>query len=481
MKIFKNIYVCFIVISVSNLISCENALDIEPSSEFSSSFIRTENGIISVLNSAYNNIHYNAASHRISSVECTTDLLANYRGGMARQTQHFQEFTLNAQHRWIKNEFWIKPYEAVRDANVVLQNLEDVEGLSQEERDKISGETKFVRALAYKILNNWFGEIPLIIKAFESTDDEGLYPSKATEEELFDFIESELLEAASLLPEDQDLSGKATKGAALGVLAKFYLQKRQWAKAVETSKDVMDMGKYGLVEDFFELWALDNENNKEMIYVFPATVENKGNSMLRNLLPPKYPTDCQNAATQVVVPVEFYYEYYEPADIRNDFFITEYTTTDGEFINLLEGNEFQNPRHRYGPIDPECTNVTNRDYPYLRYADILLTRAEGLVMASGSVTQEAIDLLNRTRNRAGLPDLTMSDLPDQATFIDHLLRERAVEFIREAQRRKDLIRHDRYIDNAIARGKNAMDFHKKWPIPSSEIDANPNLEQNPGY
>jgi starch-binding outer membrane protein, SusD/RagB family len=90
--------------------------------------------------------------------------------------------------------------------------------------------------------------------------------------------------------------------------------------------------------------------------------------------------------------------------------------------------------------------------------------------------------LNEVRNRAGLTDYSLDDIPDKETFIDKILAERSWELYSEGKRRPDLIRHDRFIQNALDRGISlAKPFHRLFPIPQPEMDANENLIQNPGY
>ena len=102
-------------------------------------------------------------------------------------------------------------------------------------------------------------------------------------------------------------------------------------------------------------------------------------------------------------------------------------------------------------------------------------------MIAGSDTQEAVDLLNEIRKRAGVPSYTLADFPDLESFIDAMLDERGWEFVTEGHRRRDLIRQGRLISDAQARGKtNAQPHHVLFPIPLSEIDSNPLVEQNPG-
>jgi len=119
------------------------------------------------------------------------------------------------------------------------------------------------------------------------------------------------------------------------------------------------------------------------------------------------------------------------------------------------------------------------DFP-VRYADILLSHAEALNEINGP-TQEALDLINAVRTKAGVPLLNLSDFGSKESLRDHILRERGWEFFSEELRRQDLVRHGKFIEFGKNRGKIAFDYQVLYPIPQSEIDRNPNLEQNDGY
>jgi hypothetical protein len=126
-------------------------------------------------------------------------------------------------------------------------------------------------------------------------------------------------------------------------------------------------------------------------------------------------------------------------------------------------------------------NHSGNDVPVIRYADILLTRAEALNELNGP-TQEALDLINLVRTRAGIGNLTLDVATSKNILRDMILRERGWEFYSEGLRREDLLRHNKFISLAVARGvATASDKHKLFPIPQTEIDANPLCEQNPGY
>ena len=135
---------------------------------------------------------------------------------------------------------------------------------------------------------------------------------------------------------------------------------------------------------------------------------------------------------------------------------------------------------KYWPDPNAVGEAMGNDIVYIRYADILLSRAEALNELSGP-TQEAIDLINAVRQRANAATLTLASYPTKEGLRDFLLAERGREFYSEGLRREDLIRHGKFISSARSRGYSAKDHQVLYPIPLQQIDANPNLEQNDGY
>ncbi|HTI58614.1 RagB/SusD family nutrient uptake outer membrane protein, partial [Mucilaginibacter sp.] len=128
-------------------------------------------------------------------------------------------------------------------------------------------------------------------------------------------------------------------------------------------------------------------------------------------------------------------------------------------------------------------NNGGADVPIIRYADILLTRAEALNELNGP-TVECFTLINQVRSRAGIAPLTLVDAPTQDAFRDAILRERGWEFVGEGKRREDMIRQGKFLSSALARGISANNVTAGkvlFPIPQSEIDANKLCVQNPGY
>lgn len=142
------------------------------------------------------------------------------------------------------------------------------------------------------------------------------------------------------------------------------------------------------------------------------------------------------------------------------------------------GNDLSNPlKYQW---DPNAVGQgAGNDLPVIRYADILLTRAEALNEMNGP-TQEAIDLVNLVRERAGVSLIEVGNFSKES-FRDHIYQEREWEFYYEQMRREDQIRHGIFIQKAQERGINAQEFHRLFPIPQQVLDANSDIEQNPGY
>jgi hypothetical protein len=470
--------------------SCEKPLEIEPKSEFSGAFLDTKEGVEALLFSAYSNGQLNGwggAADYIALNECTTDIFTDYIGSYFNETlRKYQDFSFDAGWNVVIQPYWQKNYRAIRDANILISVIPNHPLLNQVLKDRYLGEAKFLRATAYNFLYDWFGGVPLVT---ENTTD--LFPKRASAQEIEDFVISELTAAAPLLPKTVSATefGRATRGSALSVLAQFQLNAKKWGDAAQTAQEVINLGVYQLLPNYADIFALNNEGNNEMIYVFPNIGQGPGNNWTRNVLPGDYPTSVVNAATQSTIQDAFY-KTFDPNDKRAKLIVTQYTSSKGVFVDLLNpnsaptGDKYKHPRSFKYPIDVNSPDPTigGQDVPYIRYSQILLTRSEGLVMSTGTVSQEALDLLNQVRNRAGLSGYTLTSIPNQATFIDKIIAERGWEFYSEAKRRPDLIRHGRFIQNALDRGITlAKPFHVLFPIPQPEIDANKNLVQNPGY
>lgn len=461
-----------IIFSVTN---CTNPLEPNVNSELSSNTLNTKEGMNALLSSAYANAQINSSfggrvGYTYSSM-LPAGLAWTRKGGVNSNLQPLIDFTWTSDNQFL-GAYWNVLYEAIRDANIVLANIEN-DNFSTEFINQVTAEAKFIRGWSYSELYVKFGPIPL---QKTPTDDPRL--PRASEEEMRSFIEQQLSEAASTLPVEQEEYGRATKGAVLGVLSKYYLNTKQWQKSADIAEQIIDMNEYRLMSNYEDVFALENEGNKELLWVLPYN-GNSGNNINAFTFPVNYPlpfTNIRNFAAETFL-FDSFVNSFEDNDSRKELIQTEYTTTAGEqFIGL--GNDQSLPR-KY-PFDPNGSGGSQgQDVPVVRYADILLSQAEALNEINGP-TQESIDLINQVRERAGVEPLDINDF-NKESLRDQIFAEREKEFFYEFKTREFRIRQGTFISIAQSRGKNAQSHHVLYPIPQEEMDANPQVNQNPGY
>lgn len=487
MYLVKYISTFAVTLSLLLLSGCDNPLKEQAHSELApENVLNNREGIESVLVSAYGNIVWANLKMRLTRFESWPADLGWQTGGVENRTAlTMMEWTWDASQGHF-NGTYNRMYNVVRDANLILDNVQEVEGIPEEDLNTLVAEARFLRAWAYYRLYIYFGPTPL-----RTSTDDPQEMTRASEDEMEQFIETEILEVIPDLPTPGEEAnyGRATNGGAMGLLTKFYLNSKQWEKAAETALDIIEMNEYELFPDFEGLLKVENEGNSEMILVNTLHPDGPFMNYMEGAFPPgfyEWPeknlvnTSWENHATQHRLREDFYYSF-DPEDERRNPILTEYVNVQGDTIDLLNDAEDNIRSFRFWP-DPDAQgNRHGNDQPEVRYADILLSRAEALNEIEGP-NQESIDLINEVRERAGLDGIELTDFASKEELRDHIFDERAWEFYEEAHRRTDLIRKGEFVESAEERGvSNASEYRVLYPIPQPALDANPELEQNPGY
>ena len=442
-----------------------------------SNFFQKADDAESLLVSAYSVEQRRSFRNYMLMAELTTDLQIEREGGLRSLAQPLEDFTWNATHDFF-NGAWTTHYSTIYRANLVLDQVPGI-AMDESRKAQILAEAHFLRASAYFILYDLFGPVPLITSSNNSSDDR---PSRPAKEAFLTFLEAEFSGAGDVLPATASQYARATKGAAYGLLTKLHLNNKKWQQAADAAKKVMDLGVYKLFDgaNRTNLFDIANEKNTEFIYVRPKLAQaGLGDTYIAHVAPPNYKFQVApktNYAAQVKV-LSAFYNTFDPVDQRRQAIITDYVDLTGKTIKLGT-DDFRSFKYKE---DVTATGEElGNDFVNLRYADILLSRAEALNELNGP-TQEAIDLINQVRAKAGVTVLNLGDFTAKDALRTHLLKERGWEFFSEELRRQDLIRHGKFIDYAKGRGKVAFDYQVLFPIPQSEIDRNPNLKQNEGY
>jgi hypothetical protein len=465
------------------LSSCSDFLKEEVYTQYDpATFLQTEEGINSVLVASYSNMQVNASMRDRMYLlnEFPGDIMWEWGGSLESTAVLFMAYSWDSQSTMFSTP-WQQYYESIRNANSLLDNIDKVTALSADKVKQFKAEATFIRAADYYYLWESFGPVPLITTASVLN----LNPLRATDEEFNTFISTELQSAANDLPLTQSLWGKATKGAALALLGKFYLNTHQWQKSADVNKQVIDLNKYKLFSgDIKNMFAVQNEVNDEVILTSPALTTLHGNNYMAHAFPPNYPIQSNwlNYGAMFCV-YNSWVKTYDASDKRLGWFLFTYTETNGKVHNLLDPKDAGKAVRcfKYVPDPAAVSESHGNDVPMIRYAEVLLNRAEALNELGGP-TQESVDLLNQIRKRAGIQEYLVSSFPSKDAMRDSLLNERGWEFVAEGMRRMDLIRQGKLISKAIARGaSNAKDYMTRFPIPLNEIKANPKLVQNTGY
>ena len=457
-----------------------------------SDFLQDQNGIDALLAGAYARsriVEYNHRNYTFMMNEFTTDILWETGGGLEANAKPFINFTWDVSNNFL-NTHWNNMYKAISSANAVINVTDGLDGIPEATIKKIQGEARFIRAASYYFLYNIFGTTPIIEIPPGATPNEieeiGSSTPRASKDEYVNYMVNDLTFAAENLPVEEKPIGKATKGAALAVLTKLYMHEKDWSNASSTAQKIIDLNYYFLYDNYKKMFSVDGEDNKEYIFRAPCIAQSGyQNNYMPHAFPPNYPiqSNWSNFGAQFRTYTSFY-ETFEESDTRKEVLISSYINKSGALVLLNRdenGKALDNVRSfKYWPDPNAVAECNGNDIVYIRYADILMCKAEALNEQQGP-NQESINLINMIRARAKIGNISLSDYPTKESLRDFILEERGREFFSEGLRREDLIRHGKFISNAVARGKNAKEYQVLFPIPQSQRESNPNLTQNPGY
>lgn len=382
-------------------------------------------------------------------------------------------------------------YRGINRSNIVIDRLP---GITMDEslKARYMAEARFLRAVHYFNLVRWYGGVPLVTK--ETASLEGLEVERASADDVYKLIIEDLTAAEGVLPAKYAVgdAGRATKGAAMGILAKVYItmagtdrQSAYWAQAVTKLKQLIDSGVYDLYANFADAFALSARGGKENIFEVQYLTDVRGHGLgrgygVRSAL--IYPSGGSGIAR----PSKSLFDLYSDQDARKAVtFLTSYTyngaTTELSVTNadFTKAVSFQ----KLWDKTAKTSGGEGTSIPILRYADVLLLYAEALNEVNNGPTAEAYEALNKVRTRAKLAAL--SNLTYQA-FKEAVWLERRLELTFENHRRFDLLRTGRLIEAVKAetsfnRNPQIQPYHVLFPIPQTDMDANPKLAQNQGY
>jgi len=484
--------------------------------------IYAANGIYSILGNQW----------RYASMDAFTDV--GHFILQWRAESEVEKHTFDASNNVIASE-WSYYYSIVRASNNFLENVDLISEMDEKLRSRLKAEARVLRAFSYINLVMLYGAVPLVTTGLDVEEAKAV--TRTPEPEIWDFIDSELTDAAADLPAIQQEHGRVTSGAALGLKARAMLYAARYVEARSAAKAVMELGVHALHDSYKELFGYAGENSPEIIFARQQAKNLQPHAMFAfytaNSL---FSQQCQVVPTKALVdtylmkstglpindPASGFDQKNPYADRDPRLYHTIYLNGDrlpnGKELNTLPGSGTGDD------ITISAENVTptgwyfkkyvsEEDFGdpwncgvnliYLRYAEILLTYAEASIELN-EIDQSVLDALNEIRGRkdVAMPEITTRD---QQALREIVHRERMVELALEGHRLFD-IRRWKIGESAIPGTVKGMtyespgnpgkyvtvelsgyvkefnpDKHYLWPIPFRELNLNNNLVQNPGF
>ncbi len=387
----------------------------------------------------------------------------------------------------IIDEVWQTGYEGVFRANIVLDKVPGIT-MPDAQKNRILGEAKFLRALYYFNLTSFFGDVPLIKEADPANPSKSAI-ARTPKAEVYTSMIADLKEAATLLPAKSAYGaadiGRASKGAAQALLGKVYLYQKNYPEAETILNTVITTGGYTLLPNFADL--LIKDNNVESIFEIQfADLSGQGTSRITNDYPQGQGGYANLLPTQSLVDA---FENYTGATAINGkdprlFYSVfrdgdPYDAVSPVFKKAWTPTGYARKKGMF-PVIRTNNSSLGFNFPIIRLADVMLMYAEAA--NENNHPAEAIAMINRVRDRVGMPGLPTAAIPvaNKQDIFKAVVHERRVELAFEYHRLNDLRRWGIAAQVLGPLGYVAPK-HDVYPIPQQERNTNPALSQNKDY
>ncbi len=480
--------IAFLIVAfclIAGLNSCSDFLDEVPDSHLTpENFYITEADAYAATVAAYSQLasHNLFNNHLLPTIDMISDdiilrpgeltpdlvLLENYQFGPSdadRPTANYNGFFIG-----------------IKNANVVIDRIPEMD-ISESKKNLFVAEARFLRALYFFYAARMFGDLPKVINETTSLADIQM-PRSPGSEIYEEVIIPDLQFAEEHLPVNAPEPGRASAGAAMSLLASVYLTMageplnfgaEYYTLARDKAKDVIDMNKYSLFEDFADVFDPKKKNGIEHIFDVQFDRNVEGRESIAMWL--HWPRNIGlGNGLGLYMPSQSLIDSFDENDLRIP------VTYKTQYPRQSDGNIIHFTPHIWKFFDEEAYSDLNisrasNNFPVLRFAEVLLIFAEASNEVSGP-DNESYEAINHVRQRAGLVPL---EGLGKEQFREAVYKERRHEFVAECKKWFDLVRTGRLIEVMHDAGKDIQEKHKLFPIPQREMDVNENMVQNPGY
>jgi starch-binding outer membrane protein, SusD/RagB family len=386
-------------------------------------------------------------------------------------------------------QIWRAGYLGIEKTNWVLARVPGIT-MDTKRRDEILGEAYFLRAFYHWMLTKNFGDVP--VKTEPTIELTKAFNAKKTKADVYKQIYADLEQAIPKLPSYSAslVKGRASKEAAQALYAKAALYNEDWTTALRQAQAVIASGKHALMAEVRDTYAIAREDaaRLENMFAFESESFTPGFTSQIGALFGPIGGSAEYGATSFgsAFAYQSFFNSFDPRDKRRTLLDTTYLNRQNRVV----------PQREITPVTRQAVLVKKyqdpgsvgsayaSNIPILRYADVLLIAAEAEARANGA-TVLAYGYVNQIRKRAALPDLRAGLSKDD--FIAAVLQERAWELFAEGDRWYDLSRTNTFLQvipkavNDLYPVRNPQAKHRYFPIPQDEINANPQIQQNPAW
>jgi starch-binding outer membrane protein, SusD/RagB family len=468
--------------------SCKKDLTEVPYSFLTpANFYQTATDAQSAINGALSALQPQAYYQRTIYImtECPADLLAPI---LTQNQERIDMYKLQytATNPEITN-WWQNSYKLISRANDVIAHVPSI-NMDVASRSNIVGNAYFLRGMAYFDLVRSFGDVPLLLHPITSPSDSSLFPSRTPAATVYQQVISDLKYAeANCFLETKITTankGMVSSGAASAMLARVYLQRASSAyadpadnqNALNECNTVINSGVYSLMPVYSDVfnWSKKYYPTQTEV-IFAVQFGANGSGTTQNITCRMFSPSGLGGSGSFVANTNFFNNGYPSYDtIRRNWNLASKVgaTSVAPFIY-----KYRDPTWIAG------SNNSQMNWIVLRYADVLEMQSEAMNNLTPTDAGKFTGI-NKVLARAGVPvanQYSFTNVISQSDFVDTLVKERARELCVEGHRRWDLIRLGQYKQVEAAIGMNLQDYLLLMPIPQTELDANKNLTQNPGY
>lgn len=391
--------------------------------------------------------------------------------------------------------FWITCYKGVNNANVAIKYTQQ-SSVSEDFKMRSVAEAKFMRALFYFYLVQLYDGVPMPTDVDNPDAVRDGYP-RSTAEEVYQLVISDLQYAVEHLNSKGNNGsepGRANKEAAVALLGKVYLTRKQYDLAKSTLEPLLTSAKTSLMPAYADLFIEKNENNIESLFEVQFSNEPDNTSNMANNTGAWQINSpgLTGAGGHVIIPTDYFFNSFEDNDLRKDAtFRTVFYNANGELVDYSWWADVGKPHVKKFDITTGVSvsgSLSSRNMYYLRLADAILMYAEAVNELND--VPVALANLNKIRQRAGLDkwENAHGGVPSQDQLRTEILLERMRELGFEGWRWFDLKRTGTLLNTVKANNPDAtpnmQTKHLLYPIPAKEFENNPRLtpkDQNEGY